>query len=264
MTIRIALFDSGLGGLTVYKEIKKKIAHLEVFYFADHAFCPYGPKPLEEIRERCRTITEHLAKNRVELIVVACNTATTLAIHHLRQTFPEIAFVGIEPFVKYIRYEIHLHNNQFRPAFLSTINTTQSERFKELRQELDPDEILTVYPLPTLATFIEENIHRRNEKQFQLELEQILAPLKHQGHDWAILGCTHYPLIARDIERILKLKTISPEPYVAQRVVQLLEGMGHTIEQPQEEPHYLDLFHFESSGIVTHLDEKLKVIFSNS
>ncbi|PJH74707.1 MAG: glutamate racemase, partial [Anaerolineae bacterium CG_4_9_14_0_8_um_filter_58_9] len=96
----LGIFDSGVGGLSVLRAIRQELPHENVLYFADQGHVPYGPRPLEEVRAFSEEITRFLLSLGAKLIVVACNTASAAALHHLRQTFPDIPFVGMEPAVK--------------------------------------------------------------------------------------------------------------------------------------------------------------------
>ncbi len=96
----IGIFDSGLGGLSVWREVVRCLPEASTLYFADQAHVPYGPRPLEEVRQYTKGITAFLLSQGADLIVVACNTASGAALHALRQTFPDVPIVGMEPAVK--------------------------------------------------------------------------------------------------------------------------------------------------------------------
>jgi glutamate racemase len=238
-SLKIGLFDSGIGGFSVLAELLDAKPSADFFYFSDDAHAPYGPKSDEYITERSFLITNELIKQGVSLIVVACNTATAASIDSLRAKFPNMIFVGVEPYLN-AYYKI---SNIGKMAVLTTESTGKSERFKRLRERLDPENHIDHFSLKFLAKNVE---HFYQDPSFESEFDKLLdgelEGLKNQGYTHVILGCTHYPLVRYKIERILKLKAISPDRHVAQRVVEL------TKEIPQNEKNTFNNFHFYSSS----------------
>jgi glutamate racemase len=224
--VKIGLFDSGIGGFSILNELFSAIPSADFFYYSDDAYAPYGPKSDEEITKRAFIITETLLEKNVDLIVVACNTATASSIDELRTKFSEIPFVGVEP---YLTAYFKMPEGEKKVMVLTTESTGKSERFKRLKERLDPDSKIDHFSLNNLARLIESYYYHSSEKaKFELDIQTELSFLQGKGYTHAILGCTHYPLISSIIEKKLQLKTISPCPYIASRVVALVENNGTT------------------------------------
>lgn len=227
-TIKIGLFDSGIGGLSILSEVHKLLPDAEYFYVADDANAPYGPKTNGFIQERSRIITTELIELGCDLIIVACNTATAASIEKLRSLFPEMTFVGVEPFLNVFNKMPELLGK--KGVVLTTVSTGNSERFKNLKIKIDPESRIEHLSLPHLANIVEKykSPSLINESsQLRQEIEKELQDLTDKNFQFAILGCTHYPLVKNEIEEILKLQAISPCPYVAQRVFDLLKDKRH-------------------------------------
>lgn len=218
--INIGLFDSGIGGFSILNELFSTLPTARYFYFSDDAHAPYGPKSDQEITARAFAITEELLKKNVDIIVIACNTATASSIDELREKYPQVPFVGVEP---YLNAYYKMPEGEKKVMVLTTESTGKSERFKRLRSRLDPDSNIDHFALKNLAKQIEYFYYHPIEKsEFEKQVQEELAFLQNKKYTHAILGCTHYPLIANLIEKNLHLKTISPCPYIAFRVEVLL------------------------------------------
>lgn len=225
---KIGVFDSGIGGFSVLGELFKAFPEATYYYFSDDANAPYGPKSDEFITERAIHITRELLQKGVQLIVVACNTATAASIDQLREKFSTIPFVGVEPYLNaYYKMPEGLSDAQKKMMVLTTESTGKSERFKRLKERLDPQSQIDHYSLKNLARLIEEFYYSKNTeadgKKFQQDFEEEMRFLKDKHYAFAILGCTHYPLVRDRLENFLQLKTISPDAHVAHRVVNLLK-----------------------------------------
>jgi glutamate racemase len=232
-TKKIGLFDSGIGGFSVLSELFKIVPEAHYFYYSDDANAPYGPKTDEFITERSITITNELISQGVELIVVACNTATASSIDLLRETFPKMKFVGVEPYLN-AYYQIP-EGQEKKMMVLTTESTGKSERFKRLKERLDPKSMIDHYSLTNLARLIEDYYyHSETITDFDLKVEEELSFLKDHHYSFAILGCTHYPLINKKIESLLNLKTISPCAHVALRVKELINSKDQIPESTDE------------------------------
>jgi len=221
--LKVGVFDSGIGGFSILREIIAEAPNLEIDYVSDDFFAPYGTKSDTEITERSEYITALLLERGAQLIVVACNSATAAAIAELRQNHPGTDFVGVEPYINVLNHS-ELYPGIEKAAVVTTVLTGNSLKFRELKDRLDPQGRILHFCLPNLATIVEgilkEGLNRSLEERLQKELE----PLRNLGLTHLILGCTHYPLIASLIENELQLKTISAAPFVAKRVSALLPG----------------------------------------
>ena len=236
--MKIGLFDSGIGGFSVLQELFLKLPFAELYYYSDDAFAPYGPLSDEKITERARAITEVLLQKGVELIVIACNTATAASIDELRRIYPSVPFVGVEPYLN----AYYKEQAPAKMAVLTTESMGKSERFKRLKDRIDPSEVIAHYSLKYLAKLVEDLYYSRIKKDiFIQKLLEELRPLAQESYTHVILGCTHYPLVRNEIEEILKVKALSPCPYVASRVYELLNGASFETQKK------LDTFYFISS-----------------
>lgn len=244
-TKKIGIFDSGIGGFSVLAELFQVLPEASYYYVSDDAHAPYGPKSDEFITERAIVITQELLARGVDLIVVACNTATAASIDQLREKFKSIPFVGVEPFLNaYYKMPEGLRDDEKKMMVLTTESTGKSERFKRLKDRLDPQSQIDHYSLKNMARLIEEYYYHLGEgseleKIFQQNLEDELSFLKSQNYSYAILGCTHYPLVRNRIEKFLNLKTISPCSHVAQRVSDLTKSVEQDAHQPEKFFHFL-------------------------
>lgn len=235
---KIGLFDSGIGGFSVLIELFKAMPQAEFYYISDDANAPYGPKTDEFITERSFAITNELLQQGVELIVVACNTATAASIDLLREKYGQIPFVGVEPYLN-AYYKIPAGEEK-KMMVLTTESTGKSERFKRLKERLDPDSQIDHYSLKNLAKLIEDFYYQNDsETHFYKKIEEELSFLKSSHYSYAILGCTHYPLVKNTIEKVLGLKVISPCAHIAQRVLGLAGENLLVSQLPSKSFHFL-------------------------
>lgn len=220
---KIGIFDSGIGGFSVLAELFKAIPEAIFYYVSDDAFAPYGPKTDDFITERTIVITNELLKQGVELIVVACNTATAASIDKLRENFKTLPFVGVEPYLNaYYKMPEGQAADEKKMMVLTTESTGKSERFKRLKERLDPKSQIDHYSLKNMARLIEDYYyHPENKAEFEKGFEAELEFLIPKKYSYAILGCTHYPLVREQIEKLLSVVAISPCTHVAQRVADL-------------------------------------------
>ena len=216
----IGIFDSGVGGTSIWKEIRTLLPFENTIYLADSKNAPYGAKPQKEILRLSIKNTELLLEKGCKLIVVACNTATGIAIDELRERF-DIPFVGVEPFINALSK--HKWESGDSGCVITTDLMSKTERFKNLKIRLDPDGRLCYRATPGLASIIEDFFSSKNEQALRQELEKELSFVKEESYTHLILGCTHYPLIRKYIEEVAGVKTLSPCPYVASRTLSLLK-----------------------------------------
>jgi glutamate racemase len=222
--VRIGLFDSGIGGLSILKDIVSLMPEAAYFYLADHAYAPYGKLTAEQVVQRSEFCTQWLLDNAaVDIMVIACNTATAEAISSLRKKFPQIPFVGVEPYINVINKEQHLFGDNSRVAVLTTPLLAKNPRFLNLLDAKDPQRRIRVVACPGLAKTVEGIFAQGFTDKLKLELQQELLDLNLAGQlDYAILGCTHYPLVAKTLEEMLGARCLGPGLAVARRVVELV------------------------------------------
>jgi glutamate racemase len=214
----IGIFDSGIGGLTVLRAIHHLMPDEPLLFLADQAHVPYGPRPLAEVRHYSEAITRYLLDQGSRLIVVACNTASAAALKHLRQVFPDVPFVGMEPAVKPAAE--HTHTGVV--GVLATPATFQGELYASVVERFGQGVRLLQNTCPGLVPLIERGALDSSETR--RILENALQPMLKQGIDTVVLGCTHYPWVIPLIQQITgpKVRVIDPAPAVARQVQRLL------------------------------------------
>ena len=191
----IGVFDSGIGGLSVLKEIHQLLPHENLIYVGDSAHAPYGDRSAQHVRERSQAIADFLLDQGVKAIVVACNTATAEAATQLRETM-DVPVIGLEPAVK---PAAQLSKNGII-GVLATQRTINSERLLGLTERYAKDTKVLAQACPGLVEQIEAC--KLNHPETEKLLKQYIHPLLDQGVDTLILGCTHYPFLLPAIRKI--------------------------------------------------------------
>lgn len=218
----IGVFDSGVGGLSVLREIRRELPHEHIIYFGDQANVPYGSKSLLEVRQLSENVTRHLLERGAKLIVVACNTASAAALHYLRETFPGTPFVGMEPAVK----PAAEHTRTGKVGVLATPATFQGELYASVVERFAQGVTLFQDVLPGLVAEVEAG--RLKGKKTRRILGNALKPMLAEGIDTVVLGCTHYPFVIPLIQQIVgpDVQVIDPAPAIARQVRRVLEREG--------------------------------------
>lgn len=194
----IAVFDSGLGGISVLREIARVMPDEDVIYFGDSANAPYGTRDFAQVRRlTIAHITRMLRKEHCKAVAVACNTATSAAVKRLRELYPEVPLVGVEPAIK------PAVNACDHPTVvvMATPMTLREEKFRNLEQIYLPR--ATIYPLPCpgLMEYVERGI--LSGAEIDAFLHQLLDPYKGKGVTGIVLGCTHYPFLKKAIRKVV-------------------------------------------------------------
>ncbi|KJS15423.1 MAG: glutamate racemase [Peptococcaceae bacterium BRH_c4b] len=189
----IAIFDSGVGGLSVAREIRRLLPYEDILYFADSAYCPYGTKPPEEILSRSATICRFLVGQGAKILVVACNTASVAGLDRLRDFF-KIPIVGMEPAVK----PAAAATRNGRIGVLATGVTLNGDRFGILLSKFASGIDVYTQPCPGLVELVEAG--KMNGPEIEEMLNTYLLPLLDHGVDTVVLGCTHYPFLRQVIQ----------------------------------------------------------------
>ncbi|WP_457349630.1 glutamate racemase [Roseateles sp. P5_D6] len=185
----IGIFDSGVGGFTVLRELRTLLPTARLRYLADTAYAPYGGRSAEDIRARSIAITEHLIERGAEMIVVACNTATAHAIEALRARWPALPFVGTEPGIK----PAVAATRNGRIGLLATPATAASARLRALIERHAGDREVVVQGCAGVVDRIEAG--DLDSAELRALVARYCEPLRAASVDTALLGCTHYPLI---------------------------------------------------------------------
>jgi glutamate racemase len=218
----IAVFDSGIGGLGVLGHLRNRAPWADIVYVGDHAFGPYGERTLEEVRHRTSIIAEFVRSAGVEIVTIACNSASAAALRYLRETLPDISFVGMEPAVK----PAAAATSTGTVAVLATAATFQGDLFADLVGTYADDIRIIEQACPGLAAAIENGLPVDDL------LDRYLTPVRESDADVVVLGCTHYPLIEAEIRhRLPGVTMIDPAPAVAARVIDLAHDRGIDLKQ---------------------------------
>ena len=216
----IGVFDSGSGGLSVWKELVKLMPSEDYYYISDAAYCPYGPKSKEMVVKRATAISEFLIERGAEIIVVACNTATAAAVSDLRKSF-DIQFVGMEPAVKpaaALTKTGVIGVLATQGTFKGSLYLATSERYA-LRRNVKIIERVG----EGLVELVESG--KMDSPEAEQLVKKYIDPMLEAGADCVVLGCTHYPFLEKVIRKVAydRLNVINPAPAVAKRARNLLE-----------------------------------------
>ena len=218
----IGIFDSGVGGLSVVREIHRQFPQENFIFIADQAHVPYGPRSLEQVRSFSEALTQFLLDRGARLIVVACNTASAAALYHLRETFPSVTFVGMEPAVKPAAEQ----TQSGVVGVLATPATFQGELYASVVERFANGVTLLQDTCPGLVQQIEKG--ELNTPATRAILASALHPMMVRKIDRVVMGCTHYPFVIPLIQEIVgpDVKVIDPTPAIARQVGRLLEMQG--------------------------------------
>lgn len=217
----IGLFDSGIGGTSIWKEIHELLPNEDTIYLADSKNAPYGQKSKEEIIELSIKNTEFLLHQNAKIIVVACNTATTNAIKELRAKY-DVPFIGIEPAIK----PAALHSQTQTIGILATQGTLNSELFHQTAEQFHGTKIIEQIGHGLVGLIENGDIHSREMTHL---LHQYLEPMVEANIDYLVLGCSHYPYLIPQIKDILPnhIKIIDSGEAVARQTKKVLvESVG--------------------------------------
>ncbi|MCG6933744.1 MAG: glutamate racemase [Gallionella sp.] len=209
----IGVFDSGVGGLAVLKEIRRELPGEDLLYVADSAHAPYGDKTTRQIEARSIAIAEFLVSRHAKAIVVACNTATGAAVETLRARF-SLPIVAMEPAVK----PAAAHTKTGVIGVLATSRTITSENFAKLHQRFGADVKILMQACPGLVEQVEAG--KLSAHETRALVERYVLPLFEQHADTIVLGCTHYPFLAPLIREIAgaAVTIIDPSPAIAREL----------------------------------------------
>jgi len=218
----IGIFDSGVGGLSVWREVTRQLPREDVLYLADQAHVPYGHRSLAKVREFSEGITRFLLGQGAKVIVVACNTASAAALHYLRRAFPSVPFVGMEPAVK----PAIERTRSGVVGVIATQSTFQGELFASLVERCAGDVRVLTQVCPGLVEAVEAGA--LDTLATEALLRECLVPLVEAGVDQLVLGCTHYPFLRPAIERVVgaSITVIDPAPAVARQTGRVLARRG--------------------------------------
>ena len=239
----IGIFDSGVGGLSVFREIRKVLPEQSYVYYSDNAHCPYGEKGREYIIDRARAITRFLIDKGCEIIVVACNTATAAAISTLREEFP-VKFIGMEPAIKPAAQSTRTGV----VGVLATAGTLKATKYLDTREKWARNVRIAEHIGQGFVELVESG--KVSGPEAEATVRTSLMPLLESGADTIVLGCTHYPFLIDTISKIAdkefperKVRIIDPAPAVARHLLDVMRQEG--IDETSPEGYSVEL---NSSG----------------
>ena len=248
----VGIFDSGVGGLSVWRELIKVLPGNKMVYVSDNAYSPYGPRPQSEIVSRAVEISEFLIRNGAGIIVIACNTATAAAIDELRWRF-DIPFVGMEPAVKPAAQS----SKSKVIGVLATKGTFMGRLYNSTLRRFATG-VRVVEKVGTgLVDVVESG--RADTKEGRELLEKYIRPMIKKGADHIVLGCTHYPFLSEQISQIAGegVTLVDPAPAVAKHTLEIMEKGGLVLK---ERINQLEQTRFFSTGSVENLKRVARTI----
>lgn len=254
----VGVFDSGLGGISVLRELVRTLPRENYLYFGDSLHAPYGTKTPQEVISLSLQAADRLLAQGAKALVVACNTATSAAIRTLRKTYPELAIVGTEPAIK---PAVERHPGG-RILMLATAMTVQEEKFQHLKAQYDEQAQIIPIACSGLMEYVEQGILRGAEVEGYL-LDK-LEPYLKVPIDAVVLGCTHYPFLSGAIRRIVgrRPEIIDGSIGIARQLERRLEEQGllnpgdvsgkvefqNSLDEPEILGLMQALFHYEDEA----------------
>jgi glutamate racemase len=228
----IVVLDSGLGGLTVARALRRYLPHDDLLYFGDTARLPYGTKTGATVTGFVREIISYFRAQQPKHVVIACNTATALALPAIRADFPELAISGVVEPGAAAAVEVAVSKDRPTIGIIATEATIKSKAYEKAILKLRKDLQIFAKATPLLVPLIEEG-RTLDDPIVRLALEQYLAPLQLNGIDVLMLGCTHYPIVKSLIAQVVgdKVAVIDAADRCAEDVAERLRQRGLTREQ---------------------------------
>ena len=244
---KIGVFDSGIGGLSVLREIHQLLPNHPTIYIADQANLPYGPRPIAEIQAFSDRMTRYLIEQGCIVIVIACNTASAASLEYLRNKYPDIPFVGMEPAVKPALEA----SKTGVVGVLSTRATAEGALYKRLLERYTEDKHVITQVAPELVRIAEEQSQQTAASQ--AIITGYIRPLVDAGADHIVLACTHFPFLSNAIQEIAgqSVQLIDPSPAVARQTARLWPA--GVVPQPAPNTYY-------TSGNTLSFQDNLKTL----
>jgi glutamate racemase len=220
----VGIFDSGLGGLSILRHVRAQLPHEHLVYVADTGFAPYGDKPEHVVAERSLAVARFLVERGAKAIVVACNTATISAVRLMRERFPDLPIVGVEPGLK----PAAALTRSGKVGVLATERTLAGAKFLQLRDQIT--EATGAQFLLQPCRGLVDRIELGDADGTRALLQRYVTPLLDAGADTLVLGCTHYPLVQATIEDVIAsagardVALVDTGEAVARQLVRLLDA----------------------------------------
>jgi glutamate racemase len=253
----IGIFDSGLGGLSVYKELISHIPNEQVIYFGDSGNAPYGPKSTDYIIKRSTEITEFLLSKGCKIIIVACNTATAAAISHLRAKF-DTPFIGMEPAIKPAAKATKTGSI----GVLGTQGTFSGRHYQNTKAKY-ANNVNVIYRVATgLVEYVEHG--EKNDVYIAELLTKYIKPMLLENIDHLVLGCTHYPFLSDDIQKVAGsgVTLVNPANAVVRHTLSVLKmsGLLNTSKSNREDEFFTTGDIEKTKRIVDSITMRLNII----
>lgn len=222
----VAVFDSGVGGLTILRVLDASLPHIPMIYYADQRHMPYGPHPAEVIHPWVESAVRDLIRRGAKVIVLACHSASAASLYRLRETFPDTPFVGLEPAVKPAAEATH----SGVIGVLSTQVTADGELYRRVVAQYASHIRVMTLPAPELVLLVERG--QLDGPAAHDAVARALEPLNEAGADQIVLACTHFPFLAPILRQHTMAALIDPAQGVARQTARLLPpGMAHSGER---------------------------------
>lgn len=236
--MKIGFIDSGIGGLSVMKAFITYPIAADYFYIADSAHLPYGLKSHDYIHDRIERLTQYLLQtHQIDLLVIACNTATAISASQLRRQYPDFPIIGIEPAIK----PAATASKTKEIAIVATTSMINNDRLNRLIQEFAPQVSVTKIPADDWVTLVEQdNIDHQDTTQILMD---VLQPIADKNIDQLILGCTHFPFLESELRSILNLEInlVNPASAVAKHAL-------HCLDLRNIQPINASTYHYFTTG----------------
>ncbi len=244
---KIGVFDSGIGGLSVLREIHRLLPNHPTIYIADQANLPYGPRPISEIQAFSDRIIRFLIEQGAVVIVIACNTASAASLEYLRTKYPDMPFVGMEPAVKPALEA----SKTGVVGVLSTRATAEGSLYKRLLERYAEDKRVITQIAPYLVRIAEEQ--SQHTPASRIVITNYIRPIVDAGADQIVLACTHFPFLVDAIQEVAGpgIQLVDPSSAVARQTARLWP----TDALPQPEPNT-----YYTSGDVVNFQQSLKIL----
>ncbi|GLY10151.1 glutamate racemase [Pseudobacillus badius] len=229
----IGVIDSGVGGLTVAKEIMRQLPNETIYYTGDTARCPYGPRPAEEVKAFTWEMTRFLIEKEIKMLVIACNTATAVVLEEIQAALPIPVLGVIHPGARAAIKQTK--NDQI--GVLGTIGTVRSGAYEKALTSINKKAVVTSLACPKFVPLVESGEYKGS--MAEKIVKETLTPLKDTKVDTVILGCTHYPLLEPIIAKVLgeQVQIISSGEETAREVSAILDYKKLLAKETARLPH---------------------------
>jgi glutamate racemase len=218
----IGMLDSGVGGFAVLREVRAMLPHESIIYVADQGHLPYGPRPRDEIRQFVSAIVKYLIDQNCKLIAIPCNAANAAALHYVREMFPDMPIVGMEPAIK----PAAEHTKTGVIGVITTKATYQGELFASVMDRFAQNVKVETQVCPDFVLMVEQGAPDTPESRNVIK--NYIAPLQAAGIDQLVIGCTHFTFLESQLKDELgpNVEIVDPAPAVARQVKRVLEQRG--------------------------------------